>query len=93
MSPRLQVTGAVAAATLSPDGPFDVILLDLDMARVGGYEACRELRRGGSAIPIVAVSGTTDSLEVMLRAGFTGLLGKPFTMEQLRRALIAVRPS
>jgi two-component system capsular synthesis sensor histidine kinase RcsC len=77
----LQVPAAVAS------GAFDAILMDLNMPHVGGDVACAALRAAGSRIPILAVSGTTEGEALVRRFGFTAILGKPFSVEQLREAL------
>jgi CheY-like chemotaxis protein len=79
----------VPQALAGTDRPFAAILMDIEMPRVGGGAACAALRRGGCALPIIAVSGTAEGEEDLRRCGFTGALGKPFTQETLRGALVA----
>jgi CheY-like chemotaxis protein len=78
-----EVPAAVAGAR------FDVILLDIRMARVNGDAACAALRAGGYVGPIIAVTGNAtlvDSDEYR-RIGFTATLGKPFGAAELRAVL------
>ena len=74
--------------------PFDVILMDLKMPGLDGYEATRRLRRleaecGWSPTPIVAL--TADALEESRRscmaAGFNAFLAKPVDYRALATTL------
>ena len=69
-------------------GGYDVILMDINMTRVGGDVACAALRASGCVLPVLAVSGTSEGGEYLRRYGFSGLLAKPFSSEQLRDALV-----
>jgi CheY-like chemotaxis protein len=67
----------------------DVILLDLTMPRRSGIEVLEEIRRVNSHVPVVLMSGFTESavasvLDSDPRARF---LQKPFTSESLKRAV------
>jgi CheY-like chemotaxis protein len=57
------------------------------MARVSGDAACAALRAAGCQIPVIAVSGNLEAPDYVRRYGFSAMLGKPFTQEQLREAL------
>ena len=83
--PVAQVPQVVAHA--SENGGFDVILMDITMARVSGDAACAALRAAGCQIPVIAVSGNLEAPDYVRRYGFSAMLGKPFTQEQLREAL------
>jgi len=88
------VNGLAALAELA-HANFDVVLLDLDLPGVDGFQIARLIRQrepAGRHLPIVAVtarSGGED--EVRARAaGMDGFLRKPLTGEQLSRALAKV---
>lgn len=73
-----------------PDA-FDVILMDLHMPRMGGIEATTEMRRlyPDHSTPVVAVTADAfeDSREKCKAVGFSGLLAKPFRIEELAETL------
>ncbi len=76
--------------------PTDLVLLDIDMPRLNGLDACRQLRRLGTRhhLKILLMSGRSDPdvLASMLLAGADDYLIKPFTPVQLQaRAQAALR--
>jgi CheY-like chemotaxis protein len=69
----------LALAALSAGNPFDLILMDLEMPIVDGYEATRLLRDGGFAGPILALSAhsTDDNRMDCIALGCNDCLCKP----------------
>ncbi len=51
-----EVVPALIAAT-GAGAPLDLVLMDIEMARVDGLAALRELRHAGWATPVIAVTG------------------------------------
>lgn len=89
--------GRAASAMAAPAPPFsfpvayDFILMDIRMQAMHGVAACREARVAGVGVPIIAVTGNVDSVDVAeyRAAGFDGLLSKPFSFEQLSTCVSA----
>ena len=72
----------------------DVILMDLQMPVMDGYEATEQIRRweaanGRSAIPIIAVSAGVfpEFRERCLNLGMNDFIAKPIMIDDLRRGL------
>ncbi len=70
-------------------GAYDVILMDIEMPKLGGYEVVRKLRKRGYALPVVAMTGHTDDGHVAacLSAGFNEHLAKPVSRDGLVRVV------
>ena len=83
-------------AVAHADPQFDVVLMDVQMPRMGGIEATRAIRastvNGASTVPILAMTAhalDTDR-EECLQAGMNGYISKPVRAEDLYRAIESV---
>ena len=64
---------------------IDLVLLDVGLPTIDGFEVLRQLRARGSAVPVImltARSSTRDTVEG-LDAGANDYVSKPFTFEEL----------
>jgi two-component system OmpR family response regulator len=63
----------------------DLIILDVNLPDIDGFEICRRLRAEGSQVPVVFLTARDDRDD--LRTGFTrggdDYLTKPFSLEEL----------
>ena len=90
-------TGADAIAIFQST-PADVVLIDIMLPGIDGFELCRTLRKL-SDVPIVMVTARVDTHDVVagLEAGADDYLTKPFAPKELsariRALLRRVRPS
>ena len=75
------------AVTKSVDHAPDLILLDVMMPKMGGFEACREIRANPQTarIPIIMVTtrGEADNVETGWVSGCTDYVTKPINAVEL----------
>ncbi|MEO6200537.1 MAG: response regulator transcription factor [Cryobacterium sp.] len=82
---------------MAQEHDFDVIILDIMLPGLSGYEVCRRLRAGGSTVPILmltAKDGEYDEADA-LDLGADDFLSKPFSFVVLLariRALLRRAP-
>jgi len=76
---------ALAHDPARSDEPFDVILMDMEMPLMDGFEATRRLRAGGYKGPIVAVTTFNEDgdQEACLECGCTSYVPKPIERPDL----------
>ena len=67
-------------------GPWDLILLDVMLPKIDGFDVCRELRRGGVKTPIILLTARSREAdkELGLDSGADDYVTKPFSMRELR---------
>jgi two-component system capsular synthesis sensor histidine kinase RcsC len=81
---RLASNGEEALAIWRSE-QFDIVLSDVNMPRLNGYELARELRRQGCTTPIIGATANAMRGEEAscLAAGMNHCLVKPFTLRAL----------
>ena len=82
----------------APAGYYDIILMDIQMPRMDGYEAAKNIRaltdKQKASIPIVAVTANAFDKDriISMEAGMNGHLAKPYDvpaiMEMLKKLLL-----
>ncbi len=80
---------ALAAAR---NAAYALVVLDVNLPDLDGFEICRKLRAGGDRVPVIFLTARDDPAD--LRAGFGGggddYLTKPFSLEELLLRIEAV---
>ncbi len=74
-----------AGLTAALQGRHDLILLDIMLPRVNGYEICRAVRESGSDVPIVMLTakGQEEDIILGLNLGADDYVTKPFRIREL----------
>ena len=67
--------------------PFDIILMDIQMPEVDGYEATQKIREEGYTMPIIALTAgaTSDEVQAAMDSGCTEFVAKPVDAPNLIR--------
>ncbi len=81
------------ALAMFGEGEYDVVLTDLNLPGMDGFDLTREIKRT-SKVPVVAITGYTNQsyIESAYRAGADGLINKPFDRDELLTKLRALLP-
>ena len=97
----MQVTRAVDGKEATeifakhPKGTFDVILMDIMMPRMDGYEATKAIRNmaerpDGKTIPIIAMTANAfaEDVQASMDAGMNGHVAKPIVLDEVIKAIV-----
>ena len=94
---RVEIVGdgaeAVQKVKAAPAGYYDVILMDIQMPNMDGYEASKQIRaledKQKAAVPIVAVTANAfeEDRKNALEAGMNGHLAKPYDIPAMLETL------
>jgi signal transduction histidine kinase/CheY-like chemotaxis protein len=81
--------GAIAIDKFVEEGPFDLILMDVQMPVMDGYRATQELREAGHKVPICGLSANAmqEDFKRAIDIGMDDYITKPIAMEELKRVL------
>ena len=88
---KSEVTGYDALRSVKVASP-DLIVLDVNLPDVDGFEVCRRIRRDGIDAPVIFLTARDTADDI--RAGFVGggddYLTKPFSLEELSLRIEAI---
>lgn len=77
-----------------PEGTFDIILMDIMMPEMNGYEAAKAIRAmndrtDGKTIPIIAMTANSfaEDVQASLDAGMNAHLAKPLDIEKVKKTI------
>ena len=73
------------------EGSWDLILLDIMLPKMDGFDVCSELRRAGILTPIIMLTARTQEAEkeLGLDSGADDYVTKPFGLRELRARIRA----
>jgi len=84
--------GLQAVERLKADGPaaYDIVLMDIQMPVMNGYEAARHLRQLAPGLPIIGQTAHAlpEEREACLAAGMVAHLAKPIDFSELQRLIL-----
>jgi len=87
---------AVERFTVSPPGTYDVILMDVQMPVMSGYEATEAIRASGrpdaETISIIAMTANafTDDIRRAVESGMDAHVAKPVQLDKLKTTIRTV---
>jgi len=88
----IEAADGIAALAACAQRDPDVVLLDLNMPRLGGQGFADAYRRGTGQAKIIVMSGAENGGEASARIQATMYLSKPFDLERLVGAVQRVLP-
>lgn len=77
--------GGIDALKAVRTAPPDLVVLDVNLPDLDGFEVCRRLRRDGHEMPVIFLTARDglDDLRTGFRQGGDDYLTKPFSLEEL----------
>jgi CheY-like chemotaxis protein len=68
------------------ENPYDLVLLDIDMPKLDGYNVLKQIRKLYPELPIVFVTGKGDpqeTIDSIAQLGLNSYIQKPFSLEKV----------
>jgi DNA-binding response OmpR family regulator len=83
-------TGEEALAKFEKRHP-SVVLLEVDLPDISGFEVCREVRRHGDVVPVILISSRAEEVDVVvgLEIGADDYVTKPVRLRELTARVAA----
>jgi signal transduction histidine kinase/CheY-like chemotaxis protein len=84
-----EALNGVEAMAKFEEKEFDLLLIDLEMPEMDGYQVIEEIRKTNADIPVIAFTAAVyDDMQTdLISKGFTDYIQKPFRPEDLHRKL------
>jgi two-component system OmpR family response regulator len=83
----ISVPNAWLAFPITDAWPIDLVLLDIILPGMDGYQLAERLRQRGLQVPIIAVTSLDDDPARREEYGIDGYISKPVSMNQLKELL------
>ncbi len=89
-----QASNGLEAVELAAQVKPDLIMMDVRMPKMTGYEACRQMKQNDATkhIPVVFLSakGQDEEVQTGMEVGATAYILKPFAPEELTRRIAEI---
>src|SRR5437764_3976949 len=84
-------TDGVEGLTAAKSGEWDLILLDVMLPKMDGFDVCAALRKAGVGTPIIMLTARSQEAEkeLGLDSGADDYVTKPFSLRELRARIRA----
>ncbi|MFT7035514.1 MAG: DNA-binding response OmpR family regulator [Cyclobacteriaceae bacterium] len=71
---------------------FDLVILDVMMPEVSGFDVCQTLRKNGNEVPVVFLTAKGEEIDRVLGLEFGGddYISKPFSLRELLARIKAI---
>ncbi|NJD23343.1 MAG: response regulator transcription factor [Melioribacter sp.] len=81
----LSATDGESGIQIAETGEPDIIILDVMLPRIDGFDVCRTLRKRGFTIPIIMLTARSEEIDkvVGLEIGADDYVTKPFSTREL----------
>jgi len=83
----LRAQNGKEAIDICKNSTIDIVLMDLKMPIIDGFEAVKQIREFDMEIPIIAQTAFSFKRELCIISGFTDYIAKPFSDDQLLNIL------
>ncbi len=82
----------LAGRQLALEKNYDLVVLDLNLPKMSGYEVCSSLRKSGMRVPVLMLTafGTTEDKVMGFNSGADDYLVKPFEFSELLARIKAI---
>ena len=79
------VASGAEAIEIVKENAYDVILMDIHMPEMDGYQATEAIRKFNKEVPIIAFTAVSldDSFHKIINSGMNDMILKPFVASQL----------
>jgi DNA-binding response OmpR family regulator len=73
-------------------GQYDLVLLDVMLPGMSGFDVCRQLRKSGNRVPIILLTAKGEEIDKVLglELGADDYITKPFSLRELMARIKAV---
>jgi DNA-binding response OmpR family regulator len=83
--------GGARALEIATASPVDLVLLDMRMPDVSGWDVARELQHQKTCPPIIVITASLDAARTAREVGAASYIEKPFAISDLLRVVARTR--